>query len=222
MPGKTRFPNIGEKAFKDSFADPDRRQPGEDRRPLDRQPQQHRRHVQADIRKNNRRSARQKSWPFPAKIASKTFWEPVKALAHFIRSTISGKITGRGPVRRAGPFQMGSPSLMMARLGTSPLEGPGRTGRCVFWRSHDHGQLVIRGAQGQVGAQIAVGDVNMHAVAVIGREIRTRVLISALDGQGWPCRFYSRLTPGDPCFRRQTSACRRVRFHNRIAKQKLF
>ena len=57
----------------------------------------------------------------PGKIASKTFWEPVKALAHFIRSTISGRsLAGAGAPGKA--FQMGSPPLIMARLGTSPLE----------------------------------------------------------------------------------------------------
>ena len=53
----------------------------------------------------------------PGKIASKTFWEPVKVLAHFIRSTMSG-----AAVRMSGlpAFQMGLPSWFMS-MPASPL-----------------------------------------------------------------------------------------------------
>ena len=59
---------------------------------------------------------------------------------------------------------MGSPSPDDGQIGNIAPWRPGIEQAGAFLGSHDHGQLVIRGAQGQVGAQIAVGDINMYAV----------------------------------------------------------
>ena len=116
---KDSISSIGEKAFKDSFSD---LIDGNPEKIADRWIDS-----LSSIGDTSRQifsktidDLQDKIMAIPGKIASKTFWEPVKALAHFIKSTISGiSLAGAGAPGKA--FQMGSPSLMMARLGTSPL-----------------------------------------------------------------------------------------------------
>ena len=112
--------DIGEKAFKDSFSD---LIDGNPEKIADRwiDSLSSIEDTSKQIFSKTIDDLQDKIMAIPGKIASKTFWEPVKALAHFIRSTISGRsLAGAGAPGRA--FQMGSPPLIMARLGTSPLE----------------------------------------------------------------------------------------------------